>query len=112
VWTTDELGFDSRWGRAVASPQHSIQTGSGTDLGNRVAFYLGVKRRGSGADHSPPSSAEVRMRGIKPPVQERPCSLGTALRPVDSCSLSLYKAELQLFFFKSKSASFTKQAPF
>jgi hypothetical protein len=39
------------------------------------------------------------MRGIKLPLQERPRTLGTALRPVGFCSLSLHKALLQLFIF-------------
>jgi hypothetical protein len=59
VWTTDELGLISRWGRDVASPQYSIQIGLGTELGNETCF-LGVRQSGNGADHSPPSNAKVK----------------------------------------------------
>ena len=56
---TDELGLNSRRGRDVASPQHSIQIGLGTDLGNKACF-LGAKQPGNGADHSPLSNAKVK----------------------------------------------------
>ena len=59
MWTTDELGLNSRWGRDVASPQHSIQIGLGTDLGNEACF-LGVRQPGNEADLSPPSNAKVK----------------------------------------------------
>jgi hypothetical protein len=46
------------------SLHHRVQTGSGAypasySMGNRNSF-LGVKRPGREADHSPPSSAEVK----------------------------------------------------
>jgi hypothetical protein len=63
-WTIGVLGFDSRQGleifpfttayrTALGSTQPPIQWVPG-------ALSLGVKRPGSEADHSPPSSAEVK----------------------------------------------------
>jgi hypothetical protein len=62
-WTIGVPGFDSRWGlgiffftasrTALGSTQPPIQCVQG-------ALSLGVKRPGREADHSPPSSAEVK----------------------------------------------------
>jgi hypothetical protein len=63
-WTIGVLGFDSRWGmgiflftiasRTVLGPtQPHIQWVPG-------ALSLGAKRPGRKADHSPPTSAEVK----------------------------------------------------
>jgi hypothetical protein len=51
-------------GAGNVSLYHSVQTGSGTHqasypMGTR-ALFLGVKRSGREADHSPSSSAEVK----------------------------------------------------
>jgi len=47
------------------SPHHRVQNGSGAlqasyPMGIKGALSLGVKRRGGEADHSSPSSAEVK----------------------------------------------------
>jgi hypothetical protein len=62
-WMIGVLGFDSRRGlgiflsitasRTALGPTHPLQWVSGT-------LFLGVKRPGREADHSPPSSAEVK----------------------------------------------------
>jgi hypothetical protein len=44
------------------SPHHSVQTSS------RATLSLGVKRQGCEADHSSPSSADVRNGGAIPPT--------------------------------------------
>ena len=49
----DGPGIESRWGRDFPHPSsYTMGTGS----------FLGVKRPGRGADHPPPSRAEVRER--------------------------------------------------
>jgi hypothetical protein len=63
-WTIGVLGFDSRRGLGI----FLFTTESRTALGPTqppiqwvsVALSLGVKRPGREADHSPPSSAEVK----------------------------------------------------
>jgi hypothetical protein len=55
-------GLDCRWG--LGTFRHSVQTGSGAHptsypMGTG-AISLGIKRPGREADHSPPSSAEVK----------------------------------------------------
>jgi hypothetical protein len=63
-WTIGVLGFDSRWGLGI----FLFTTASRTALGPTQppipgvpgAVSLGVKRPGREADHSPPSSAEVK----------------------------------------------------
>jgi hypothetical protein len=63
-WTMGVLRFDSRRGLGI----FLFTTTSGTDLGPTQppiqwlpgALSLGVKRAGREADHSPPSSAEVK----------------------------------------------------
>jgi hypothetical protein len=63
-WTIGVLGFDSRRGRGI----FLFTTASRTALGPTQppiqwvagALFLGVKRSGREADHSPPSSAEVK----------------------------------------------------
>jgi hypothetical protein len=63
-WTIGVLGFDSRRGAWNFSLHHCVQNGSGAhpasypmDTGGS---FPGVKRPGREADHSPPSSAEVK----------------------------------------------------
>jgi hypothetical protein len=56
------------------SLHHRVQTGSGANpaffpMGTRVAF-LGVKRPGHEADHSPPTSAKVKNAGAIPPLSQ------------------------------------------
>jgi hypothetical protein len=63
-WTIGVLGFDSRWGLGI----FLFTTVSRTALGPTQppiqwvpgALSLGVKQPGREADHSPPSSAEVK----------------------------------------------------
>jgi hypothetical protein len=63
-WTIGVLGFDSRQGLAI----FLFSAASRTALGPTQppiqwvpgAFSLGVERQGHEADHSPPSSAEVK----------------------------------------------------
>jgi hypothetical protein len=63
-WTIRILGFDSRWGLGI----FLFTTASRTALGPTQppiqwvpgALSLEVKRPGREADHSPPSSAEVK----------------------------------------------------
>jgi hypothetical protein len=69
-WSTGRmiggLGFDSRWGLGI----FLFTTASGTVLGPTQppiqwvpgVLSLGVKRPGPEADHSPPSSAEVKNK--------------------------------------------------
>jgi hypothetical protein len=52
-------------GAGSSSPQHHVQTGSGVHLTSCVqwvpaALSLGIKLPGREADHSPPSSGEVK----------------------------------------------------
>jgi hypothetical protein len=66
-WTIAVLAFDSRGGGGGAenfSLHHRVQNGSGAHpssypMGTGGSFP-GVKRPGREADHSPPSSAEVK----------------------------------------------------
>jgi hypothetical protein len=61
-------GFESRQGQDF-SLLHSVRTGSGA----YAASYptgTGVKRQGREADHSPPSSAEVKNGGAIPPIPQ------------------------------------------
>jgi hypothetical protein len=63
-WTIGVLGFDSRWGLGI----FLFITASRTALGPTQPpiqcvpgiLSLGVKRPGSEANHSPPSSAEIK----------------------------------------------------
>jgi hypothetical protein len=61
-WRTEWSEFDSRYGQKL-SLLHVVQTGSGAHpaylMGNGGSFP-GVKRPGREADHSPPTSAEVK----------------------------------------------------
>ena len=55
-------GIESRWGARFSAP---VQTGSGAHPASCTMdtwSFLGVKRPGRGADHPPPSSAEVKER--------------------------------------------------
>jgi hypothetical protein len=63
--------FGSLRRREFFSLRHRVHTGSGIHpfpyrMGNGASFP-GVKRPGREADLSPPSSAEVKMRGAIPP---------------------------------------------
>jgi hypothetical protein len=72
AWKIGVLGFDSRRGMGI----FLFTTVSKTALGPTqppiqwvpAVLSLGVKRPGREADHSPPSSAEARMRGAIPPL--------------------------------------------
>jgi hypothetical protein len=44
---------------------HNVQTGSGA---HPASYQMGIKRPGREADHSPPSSAEVKNGGALPPL--------------------------------------------
>jgi hypothetical protein len=64
---TDRSEFESRCGQEF-SPLQVVQTGSGAHpvsypMGTGVLFP-GVKLQGSEADHSPPTSAEVKKKWI------------------------------------------------
>jgi hypothetical protein len=64
-------GFDSQQGHNF-SLLRSVQTDSGADpapytMGTVGVFHLGLKRQGPEADHSPPSSAEVKNGEAIPP---------------------------------------------
>jgi hypothetical protein len=54
---------------------HSVQTGSGTHPASYTMFTwalsMGVKWPGREADHSPPSSAEVKNGGAIPPLPHK-----------------------------------------
>jgi hypothetical protein len=73
-WTIGVLGFDSRWGLGI----YLFPTASRTALGPTQppiqwapgAPSLWVKRPGREANHSPPSSAEVKMRGAIHPLPQ------------------------------------------
>jgi hypothetical protein len=73
-WTIGILGFDSRRGLGI----FLFSTASRTALGPTQppiqwvpwVLFLGVKRPGREADHSPPSSAEVKMCGCMPPLPQ------------------------------------------
>jgi hypothetical protein len=66
--TAGRPGFDSLQGQEF-SLVHSIQTGSGVHPASYPgALSPGVERPGSEADHSPPSSAEVKKGGAIPPL--------------------------------------------
>jgi hypothetical protein len=64
-WTTDWTIVGSSPGKAGNfCIYHCVQTGSGahtasSPIGTRVSF-LGVKRPGRKADHTPPNSAEIK----------------------------------------------------
>jgi hypothetical protein len=73
-WTIGVLGFDSRRGlgiflfttasrRALEPTQPPVQWVPGS-------LSLGIKRPNREADHSPLSSAEVKMRGAIPPLPQ------------------------------------------
>jgi hypothetical protein len=55
-----------------SSPLHSLQTGSGAHLDSYAigsgGDFTGVERKGSEADHSPLSTAEVKKGGAIPPL--------------------------------------------
>jgi hypothetical protein len=59
-------------GRAKFSLPRSVQTGSGALSMDTRAISLGEKMSGREADHSPPSSAEVKNGGAIPPLPHTP----------------------------------------
>jgi hypothetical protein len=66
-WTTERSGFESRKGQELLL-LHVVQTGSGVHptfytMGTGSSFP-GVKRLGREADHSPPTSVEVKKMWI------------------------------------------------
>jgi len=80
----DDRDFDSRQGlgiflfitaskQALGPTQHPIQRVPG-------ALSLGVNRSGREAEHSLPSSAEVKMRGAIPPLPNTPSWRGSQLK--------------------------------
>jgi hypothetical protein len=85
VWMIE--GFESRQRVGI----YLFATASRTALGPTQTIIqwvpgslsLGVKRLGREADHSPPSSAESRMRGAIPPFPNTP-SRGTLPSPLQS----------------------------
>jgi len=60
----DDQGSIPGRGIRIYSPRHRVQTGSGSRTASYPmgtgGFLPGVKRQGRKADHSPPSSAEVK----------------------------------------------------
>jgi hypothetical protein len=66
-WTTERSGFESRKGQEF-SLLHVVQTGSGFHPTSYTmgpgGSFSGVKRPGREADHSPPTSAEVKKMWI------------------------------------------------
>jgi hypothetical protein len=63
-WMTDGLEFESRWGQEL-SLLHVVQNGSGVrpasyPMGIGGALSPRIKRPGREADHSPPTSDEVK----------------------------------------------------
>ena len=61
----DGPGIESRWGGGGARFSAPVQTGPGTrpaSYTTDTGSFPGVKRPGRGANHSPPSSAEVEER--------------------------------------------------
>jgi hypothetical protein len=67
----DGQGFESRWGARFFA---HVQTGPGAHPASctmGTGSFPGVKRPGRGADHPPPSSAEVRKE--YPPLGRRAC---------------------------------------
>jgi hypothetical protein len=70
-WTTHRSEFEARWGQDF-SPLHVIQTGYGAHpatypMDNRDSFP-GVKRPGREAEHSVPTTAEVKKMWIYTPT--------------------------------------------
>jgi hypothetical protein len=62
-------GFHSWQGPVDFSLPHSLHTDSGAHPSSYAgALFPGVKRPGREADHSPPSSAEVKNGGAVPPL--------------------------------------------
>jgi hypothetical protein len=74
-WSTERSEFECQWGQEF-SLLHVVQTGSGVHptsytMGTGGSFP-GAKRPGSEADHSPPTSAEVKKMWIytsTPPIR-------------------------------------------
>jgi hypothetical protein len=66
-WTNEASDFKSQWGQEF-SLLHVIQSGSGATQPSIKwvpgALSPGVKRAGREADHSPPTSAEVKKTWI------------------------------------------------
>jgi hypothetical protein len=47
---------------------HNVQTGSEAHAASYTMGTAGVRRQGHEADHSPPSSTEIKNGGAIPPV--------------------------------------------
>jgi hypothetical protein len=73
------------------SLHHGVQTGSGA----HPALFLGVKRPGREADHSPPSSAAVMIRVAIPPLPNTPPWRGARLKHRDSFICTSYEAHIE-----------------
>jgi len=63
-WTIGVLGFDSWWGLGVflfiTASRTALEPTQPPTQWVPGALFLGVKRPGREADHSPPSSAEIK----------------------------------------------------
>ena len=55
-------GIESRWGARFSAPVHTALGAHAASYTMGMGSFPGVKRPGRGADHPPPSSAEVEGR--------------------------------------------------
>jgi len=58
----DGLGIESQWGRDFLHPSRLALGAHPASCTMGTGSFPGVKRRGCGVDHPPPSSAEVKER--------------------------------------------------
>jgi hypothetical protein len=72
----DDRGSRVRFPAGNFSLHHRLHNGSGAHPASYPrgtgALFLGVKQPEREADHSPPSSAEVKMHGAIPPLPNMP----------------------------------------
>jgi hypothetical protein len=95
----DDRGSRVRFpvGAGNFSLHHCIQNGSGPTQPIQWvpgALYLGVKRPGREADHSPPSSAEFKMSGAITPLPNTSSWCGAQLKHKDNFTFTFTIAEL------------------
>jgi hypothetical protein len=76
---------------ALGPPQPPIQWVPGP-------LSLGVKRPEREANHSPPSSAEIKLRGAIPPLPNTPSCRDAQLNHRDNFTLPYVIASIQIFF--------------